>query len=194
MVPKSFHAESAVRGSSGKDKERKTQKCFPRQMACPPGWASLISASGLGFDVIVGYRFWPTKRAGLKAMDQPFPVRPALFLGLVLVLKPPGFRQLLASLRVTDSHPSSGSFLDNSATDFMVSLSRPNVSSCRFTGEPSGHNGYSAARGTPRPGGKRHFTRRRGGQEFGAEDRGNLTASPKEAARYPPAEAKSLSG
>ena len=151
---------------------------FPRQMRYPPGRASLISVPGLRFDVIVGYHFWPTKRAGLEAMDQPFPERPALFLGLVLVLKPPGFRELLARLRVTDSHPTSRSFIDNSATDFIGSLSRLNVSPCRFTGEPSGHYGYSAARRTRRPDGERHFALRRWragrAQEFVAEDCGNL--------------------
>jgi len=147
-------------------------------MRYPPGRASLISVPGLRFDVIVGYHFWPTKRAGLEAMDQPFPERPALFLGLVLVLKPPGFRELLARLRVTDSHPTSRSFIDNSATDFIGSLSRPNVSPCRFTGEPSGHNGCSAARGAPRRYGERHFTLRRrraaSAHEFVAEVCGSL--------------------
>src|SRR5215469_17476194 len=53
--------------------------------------------------VLVGHRCWLAKRAGFEAMYQAFPPGPALFLALVLVLKPSGFRQLLAKLWVT--HP-----------------------------------------------------------------------------------------
>jgi hypothetical protein len=41
---------------------------------------------------------------GLEMMDQSLPPRPALFFGLMLELKPSGFRQLFSSLRIAHPH------------------------------------------------------------------------------------------
>ena len=47
--------------------------------------------------------FWPANRAAMEAMDQLFGPRPALFVTLMFILKPAGFRELLPNLWVT--HP-----------------------------------------------------------------------------------------
>jgi hypothetical protein len=47
---------------------------------------------------------WFASWAALEAMDQSLPPRPALFLRLMLILKPSRFRQLLSNLWVTHPH------------------------------------------------------------------------------------------
>ena len=47
---------------------------------------------------------WFANRAALEAMDQSLPRRPALFLRLVLILKPSRFRKLFSNLWVTPPH------------------------------------------------------------------------------------------
>jgi len=97
------------------------------QKALPPGWASLISVFGRRrVPLLIGCSCWLAKRAGFEAMDQPSPPRPALFLGLMLVLKPSGFRQLLAKLWVT--HPILKPFTSSLATSILRPRTRNRLS------------------------------------------------------------------
>lgn len=54
-------------------------------------------AKVLSLDCLLGL----ANRAPLEAMDQSFPPRPALFLGLMLILEPSSLRQFLSKLWVT---------------------------------------------------------------------------------------------
>jgi hypothetical protein len=54
--------------------------------------------------LLLFHLLWPAKRAALEAMDQSFPPRPVLFIRLMLILKPSGFRQLFSNLWVTHPH------------------------------------------------------------------------------------------
>jgi hypothetical protein len=82
-----------VRGNSGLVRQKKLPPPFsaPTRMAC-------VQAILLLF-----FLLWLANRAALQAMDQPFPPRPALFLRLMLMLKPSRFKQLFSNLWVT--HP-----------------------------------------------------------------------------------------
>jgi hypothetical protein len=62
------------------------------------------SMSGVAIFLLLFHLLWFANRAALEAMDQSLPPRPALFLRLMLILKPSRFRQLFSNLWVTYPH------------------------------------------------------------------------------------------
>jgi hypothetical protein len=62
-----------------------------------------VVRGGVGKILLLFFLLWLANRAAVQAMDQPFPPRPALFLRLMLMLKPSRFKQLFSNLWVT--HP-----------------------------------------------------------------------------------------